>query len=148
MLRVYFDICALQRPLDEQVQVRIRLEAEAVKALIQLCEAGVVEMVSSAAHQIENDKNPHPDRKAHATNVLSLAAHRASNSSAVRTRTAEYVASGLGKLDAFHLALAVESEARYFCTTDDKLIRRAKRLDTQGTHVVSPPQLVMLLDLP
>lgn len=32
VLRIYLDVCSLQRPFDDQRQARIRLEAEAMKA--------------------------------------------------------------------------------------------------------------------
>ena len=35
-MNVYLDTCSLQRPLDDQTQIRIRLEAEAVLAIIEL----------------------------------------------------------------------------------------------------------------
>ena len=33
-MRIYFDTCCLQRPLDDQTQPRIRVETEAVFTLV------------------------------------------------------------------------------------------------------------------
>lgn len=147
-MRVYFDICAIQRPLDDHAQLRVRLEAEAVVSLIELCEAGLLELVISAAHEIETGQNPHLDRQAHATDVLALARYRVASSPEVAARTAAYAQAGLTRLDAFHLAAAVASDAAFFCTTDDRLLRCARALDTNGTAVVSPLDLILQLDLP
>jgi len=38
--KVYFDVCCLNRPFDDQNQARIRLEAEAVLMMLNRCEAG------------------------------------------------------------------------------------------------------------
>jgi len=51
------DVCCLKRPFDDQGQFRIRLEAEAVLALLGADGSGV-DFVRSAAHDLENDQNP------------------------------------------------------------------------------------------
>jgi len=56
-------------------------------------------------------------------------------------------ASGLKPLDALHLASASTANADYFCTCDDKFLRKAKTLDWLDTTVVSPAELVMELDI-
>ena len=144
-MRVYFDTCAIQRPLDGLAQLRVRLEAEAVVSLIELCESGRLELVASAAHRIENRANPHPDRHAHAVAVLAVAQHYAATTDAVAERAAEYAAAGIGRLDALHLASAVVSGAAFFCTTDDRLLRRGRQAETGSTAVVSPLELVQVL---
>lgn len=146
-MRVYLDICAIQRPLDDHTQLRVRLEAEAVITLIQLCEEGPIDLVMSAAHEIENRQNPYPDRRAHVAHVLSLARRRAPADPDVAERAATYAEAGLTRLDAFHLAAAVAADAAFFCTTDDRLLRRSQALDTKATAVVSPLDLVLQLDL-
>lgn len=147
-MRIYFDICAIQRPLDDHSQLRIRLEAEAMLLLIQLCETGRLDLLISAAHEIENRQNPYPDRQAHATDVLLLATYRVPSSADVAERTAEYARLGLKRLDAFHLAAAVTSGATFFCTTDDQLLKRGKTMNTETTSVVSPLELILKLELP
>jgi hypothetical protein len=39
-MRVYLDACCLNRPFDDRSQDRIRLEAEAVLAIIERVETG------------------------------------------------------------------------------------------------------------
>ena len=94
---------------------------------------------------LRDRQNPYPDRKGHALNVLSLASHYVPTSSEVVERAKAYVATGIARLDALHLALAVEGRAAYFCTTDDDLMRRGKQADTKETSVVSPLELVARL---
>ncbi len=145
-MRVYLDICAIQRPFDDPSQLRVRLEAEAILTLIELCETGALDLVISAAHEIENGQNPHPERRAYATDVLALARHRVPSTSDVKERAAVYARAGLTRLDAFHLAAAVTSGATFFCTTDDRLLARGPNLDTNATSVVSPLDLILQLD--
>ena len=144
-MRVYFDICAIQRPLDDQTQLRVRAEAEAVLGLLALCGGGTLELVASGVHVVENRKCPHPDRRAHVDDVLSLADEYVPTGKAALARAERYQALGIKRLDALHLASAVEAGVGYFCTTDDRLLRKGKTADTNGTSVVSPLELVVLL---
>jgi predicted nucleic acid-binding protein len=52
------------------------------------------------------------------------------------------VNSGIKPLDALHLASAVSAQADYFCTCDDRFLRRAKEAETGLVKVVSPLELV------
>jgi predicted nucleic acid-binding protein len=54
---------------------------------------------------------------------------------------------GLKPLDALHLAFASGSKVDYFCTCDDKFLKKAKSFDGLNTKVVSPIELVMELDI-
>ncbi|MGI9175266.1 MAG: hypothetical protein ACR2GR_08110 [Rhodothermales bacterium] len=109
---------------------------------------GLLELVTSAAHEIENAQNPYPEPRTFATDVLSLTQHRVASGSDVAERTAAYAQEGLTRLDAFHLAAAVTSGAAFFCTTNDRLLRRGRTLNTDATAVVSPLDLLLQLDLP
>ena len=50
-------------------------------------------------------------------------------------------------LDALHLAFASASKVDYFCTCDDKFLRKAKSLEGLKIKVVSPTELVMEVDI-
>jgi hypothetical protein len=54
---------------------------------------------------------------------------------------------GLKPMDALHLAFASASKVDYFCTCDDKFLKKAKSLTGLNTKVVSPTELVMELDI-
>jgi predicted nucleic acid-binding protein len=49
---------------------------------------------------------------------------------------------GIKPLDALHLVSAMEAQADHFCTCDDRLLRRAKTMNTTQTKVVSPLELI------
>jgi predicted nucleic acid-binding protein len=74
--------------------------------------------------------------------VLSIASRYISASSTVEQRARQYGEHGIKALDALHLASAVEAEADYFCTCDDRLLRRAQAVDTGATRPVSPLELI------
>jgi hypothetical protein len=39
-VKVYLDMCSIQRPLDSPDDVRVATEAQAVLGVLRLCEAG------------------------------------------------------------------------------------------------------------
>ena len=47
MPTIYLDVCCLNRPFDDQTQVRIHLEAEAVLMVLSRCEAGAWQWIGS-----------------------------------------------------------------------------------------------------
>ena len=103
---VYLDVCCFKRPFDDASVDRVRREAEAVAAILEAARAGVFALVRSPAHDYENERNPREDRR-------------------LATRLWLDAALGFGPLDALHLAFAEQSAARWFVTTDDRLLKRA-----------------------
>lgn len=146
-MRVYLDTCAIQRPLDDLSQLRVRVEAEAILAVVAAAEGGGVELVTSDVLRFETENNPLPYRRDFARRVLGLATSNISTNSEASTRAAGYRDSdGLKPLDAVHLASAVEAGADLFCTTDDALLRDGRRANTEATRVVSPLELIAALE--
>jgi hypothetical protein len=56
-MRIYLDMCCLKRPFDDQSQPRIRLETEAVLALLA-AESATVDFIRSPDLRLENRQNP------------------------------------------------------------------------------------------
>ena len=141
-MKVYLDMCSIQRPFDTKTQLRIAIEAEAMVGIIALCESGQIDLIASDALGFETERNPYPIRKRHALEVLAKAALFVQTDRHVEERARVLHALGIKPLDALHLASAVEAQADYFCTCDDRLLRRARRADTLQTKVVSPLELI------
>ena len=140
-------MCALQRPLDDRSQLRIRLEAEAVLAILSECRAGEAELCSSDALVFEADQNPHPLRRAYAHATLAEAYSQQELKSEVQNRATELVALGLKLLDALHLTSAEEAGANVFCTCDDRLLKRSRNLAIPPLRVFSPLELAQELNV-
>lgn len=138
---VYLDTCSIQRPLDDKSQLRIRLEAEAVLSIIDLAEAGEIDLLSSDALAFENERNPHPTRQQFGFEVMNEASKHVALSEAIEVRAQTLNQAGIKPLDALHLASAVEAGADYFCTCDDSFLNKAKRQDTAAATVVDPLEL-------
>ena len=141
-MKIYLDTCSLQRPLDSKDQTRILLESEAVLVIITLCEMGTVDLISSEALLFENRRTTDTSRREFALEVLHKAQLFVEATSEVQNRAKEIAESGIMPLDALHLASAEEAQADYFCTCDDKLLRKARLLCEPRMKLVSPLQFL------
>jgi|SRR5690606_15894312 len=146
-LLVYLDNCALQRPLDDRTQFRVRIEAEAVEAVLREVERGAVDLLSSDVLVAESRGATDPTRQDFAAETAALAASSVRLTSAVEARARPFREAGMKALDALHLASAVEGNADYFCTTDDRFLKKAKAANTSSVRVVTPSELALALGL-
>lgn len=141
-MRVYLDACSLQRPLDDRTQPRINVKAEAVLTILSLVESGDLELLSSEVLEFEIACIPNVQRQARAREILTLASQVFKLTAEVQAQAAAFVNAEIKPMDALHLASASQMKADYFCTCDDKLLKKSKRLKTLEPNVVSPLQLI------
>lgn len=143
---VYVDICCLKRPFDDQRQERVRLEAAAVATLIARAEGAGLTLVRSPAHDLENDRNPREDRRLATAIWLAGAQVMVALDDEVSRRARHLAMFGFGALEALHLAFAERAGARWFATTDDRLLARAgERRQELQVSVCNPRTLLDLL---
>ena len=116
--------------------------AEAVLTILQLIESGHLELLSSEALRFEIDRIPNQYRKGQATEMLKLATHVVELNDEIEVQADKLVKTGVKPLDALHLASASWAKADYFCTCDDRLLKKRNTLKGIATEVVSPLQLV------
>ena len=83
--RIYFDVCCLNRPFDDQSQARIRLETEATEHLLRAVEEGKLLWVSSDALLYEIRKCPEADRRAAVLTLCEPATERVTSDEAAMT---------------------------------------------------------------
>jgi predicted nucleic acid-binding protein len=145
-VKIYLDLCAIQRPLDTPNQVRIALEAEAVLGIIRFSDVEEVELLSSEALLYEGEQSALPIRKEHTRAVLAKARSFVIATEKERLRAENLIKFGIKPLDALHLALAEAGNADYFCTCDDKLLQHAKRVEDLMVKVVNPVDLVQEIE--
>lgn len=129
--------CCLQRPLDDQTQPRIRVETEAVLAVLSEMQAGSVALLSSDALEYEVNRIPNEHRRTEVLAVLALASERLEISEPVGVLAKSLESKGIAPMDAIHLSLAATASAVYFSTTDDKLLKKAASIGTLSCEVIS-----------
>lgn len=145
-MKIYLDLCAIQRPLDTPNQIRIILESEAVLGIINFCDSGQAELLSSEALLYEGEQSSLPIRKEHTFAVLAKARRIIKITAKEELRAAELMTFGIKPLDALHMALAESANVDYFCTCDDKLLQNSNRATELTIKVVNPVELVQEIE--
>ncbi len=125
-MRLYLDVCSLNRPYDDPSIDRNRLEAEAVMIMLGRVSDGRHWLVSSEIIDREVAACPDLEKAELVKETLRLAKQRVVLTTADLVRFRELAGLGFPKLDALHLACAEAAKCDYFVTTDDKLTKRAK----------------------
>jgi len=118
------------------------LESEAVLVIIALCEMGHMELVSSEILLFETQQITTASRREYAVEALRKANIIIRLDDEIKQRAREIADAGVMPMDALHLASAEKAKADYFCTCDDKLLKKAKALCEPEMKVVSPVQLL------
>lgn len=141
-MKIYFDNCAIQRPLDDKSQLRIVLEAEVILGILSLCEKNIIEIFSSDVLFFEISNTPNITRKEYAFEFLKVSSNYIDLNSQIESRANELNKTGIKALDALHLASAEIANADFFCTCDDKFLRRIKKIKNIKIKVVTPLELI------
>ena len=139
---IYFDTCCLQRPLDDRSNPRNNVEAEAVLTILGIIERHNVTLASSEILDFELSKIPDEDRKDKAFEILDISSEYLMLTDEIEQKAREYMKNNIKPMDALHLASAVVNDINYFCTTDDKFLKKAKKVETLKTISLSPLELI------
>ena len=137
-MKVYLDMCVYNRPFDDQAQVRIRIESEAILLLLQAVQDGRIEMASSTAIEYENARNPDQQRRQAVLDLLRLATRTVEVGTREERRAETLTQEGLGAYDALHVACAESIGADVLLTTDDGLHRWARGKVGMSLQVSNP----------
>jgi predicted nucleic acid-binding protein len=146
LLRIYLDVCCLNRPFDDQRQDRRRLESEAVLLILGHCEAGTWQWISSAVVEEEVNNTPSNERRYRVRSMLSGAHDTVALIEAAVVRAQELKAMGFRTYDALHLACAEQATVDIFLTTDDRVLRIAAS-HAEELHVRVANPLTWLLEV-
>ncbi len=139
-MRIYLDSCCYNRPFDAQIQKRVRLEAEAVLAILDSEHEKVAcQPLFSEIAAITNR-----EKRTRVNSLLAIATRFEIDAHCFAHRAAEIISLGFRPMDATHLACAELAAADWFLSTDDILIRRATRLSASlKVAVANPSQWVL-----
>ena len=128
MTRIYLDTCCLNRPFDDQTQDRVRAEAEAIVRIIQKVYRGDWELIRSQVVEAEAAAIPDGERRRQVLALSGTGTIEVSLQEEHLERAGVLKMLGFGNADALHIASAELAEADALLTTDDAMIRRARRL--------------------
>lgn len=125
---IYLDVCALCRPFDDQTQMRIRLETEAVQLILSYVYSRQFRLIVSPVHYTEIEAIDDLVERQHLLSTLQqVGCMTAVDLWQTRERAEELIRQGLGPADSAHIAFAEATGAR-FITCDDRLLRQCGRI--------------------
>ncbi|MBS3954766.1 MAG: PIN domain-containing protein [Methylomicrobium sp.] len=134
MTKIYFDTCCINRPFDDQTQVRVRLEAEAVLGILSRVESGEWEWIGSEVLMDEIEQMPDMQRLSRVKLLSSFAQEIVDINEKEVERARELQKEGFQVFDALHIACAESAKADVFLSTDDRLLKQAQRV-SKSLHV-------------
>jgi predicted nucleic acid-binding protein len=125
---LYLDLNCFNRPFDDQSQDRVARETAVVFSVLQRIVDGIDHLAWSAVLEFENSQHPLRDRRTEIARWVQRAVVNVAISDQVSARAQALTEAGLGELDAAHVACAEAGACDCLLTCDDRLIRRAQRV--------------------
>jgi len=127
-MKIYLDNCCFNRPFDNQLEIKIRLETEAKLYIQYLIQKKKLQIVWSYILDFENSKNPFEERKQQIERWKIFAVEDIEENDTILAIGRKLEKIGLKKIDALHIACAIYAKCNYFITTDKGILKKAKRI--------------------
>lgn len=129
--KIYLDTCCLNRLFDPQIQVRICQETEAVDIILARISSGHWSWIASSVLEFEIVQNPDLEQRANLEDLFLFADETVLVGTPEVARSEYLETLGFKYYDALHIACAESGEADVLLTTDDRMLRLAKRHSAQ-----------------
>jgi|SRR5665213_617390 len=101
-MKLYLDVCCLNRPFDDQSQTRVRLEAEAVLSILEMAQSDEIEILGSDIIDDELSEMPDKERREKVELLLALASSQIALTLAIEQRATELLKWNIAPLKQFH----------------------------------------------
>lgn len=141
-MKIYLDVCCLNRPFDDIQQERIRLEANAVIIILERCEKGELILISSDIIREEILRIPDIEKREAVLELQNIYKEWIPIDKNVIELAKQIEQSGVKPYDALHIASAEIGGADVFLTTDDKLLRKNLQLNLK-TRILNPLNFII-----
>ena len=143
-MRIYLDVCCLNRPFDGHAQDRVSLESEAILTILSRCQQKIWILVSSEVVNIEISKIPDDDRRQKVSFLSSISESHIVIDEDTEKRAIGLQELGFNSFDALHIACAEKGKADVLLTTDDALLRKASQnKDELNVRLENPVKWLM-----
>ena len=81
------------------------------------------------------------NRRDNATEILNISKKYIVLNDKIELKASQCIEEGIKPMDALHLASAIMTGVNYFCTVDDKFLKKAKKFSSLQTKVITPLEL-------
>lgn len=129
--KIYLDTCCLSRFFDDQTQIRVQRETEAISIILETFRYGEWKWLASKVLEIEVNRNLNFSQRLRARSLLARANEFILLTEAEVSRATTLESLGFKSFDALHIASAESGAADILLTTDDQFLRKAKRVFEQ-----------------
>ena len=126
-LRIYLDTCCLSRSFDDQTQTRILWETQAIRRILAQVRIGHWHWISSDVLVREVAQIPNLEQRFEVNRLLTYTHQTVTTETDEISRAKQLETLGFKVFDALHLACAESAAVDIFLTTDDGILRIAKR---------------------
>jgi predicted nucleic acid-binding protein len=126
-VKIYMDLCCLNRPFDDQAQARVALESQAVLLILEKVDRGEHVSCNSVALAVENSLSPKTQVRLEIDVLLERADIWIAQDTALDDRAADLRKLGFKELDAYHVVAAETAGFDRLLTCDDKFLKAARR---------------------
>ena len=122
-MKIYLDVCCLNRPFDDQTDERIHLESEAIITILSYCQYSNWELIGSFIADYEISLIPDEEKRKNVTLLAAYSQDKIDIDGSIIKRANKLKGFGIKLFDALHLASAESGKSDVFLTTDDKLLK-------------------------
>lgn len=143
VVRIYLDNCCYNRPYDDQNQVRVSIETEAVLYIQNLIKSGEIELVTSYMLDFENDANSSTAKKKAIDDFMKryeTVYVGTERTTSVNIIAKDVIKTGVKTKDAVHVSCAILTQCDFFISTDNRLLK----YKDERIRLVSPCEFIRL----
>ncbi len=135
-MKIYLDNCCFNRPFDDQLQLRIRLESEAKLQIQENISTGIYKLIWSYILDYENSKNPFKERQKQIAKWSLYSFVNIEENDNIINNAININKLGVKNIDSLHIACAYVAKADYFITTDDGILNKSQLI--QNIRIIDP----------
>ena len=143
-MRLYFDICCYSRLYDDQTQIKVYMESEAVLNILNISKQNNDEIVGSSALDLEIDQIDNVEKREkikyfyHQT-ITEKIDYKENVFNRVKELSQQ---TKIKTLDSFHLSFAENSNVNILLTTDNKFEKVCSKMNLK-IKVMNPIKYLM-----
>ena len=122
--KLYLDNCCFNRPFDDQSQLTVRLETEAVLFIQHQIKEAKVDLAWSSILDFEIKKNPFEARRNAINEFRRFVFTIVEVTSTMQQEASLFQSQGLAIVDSLHLICAISAGCEYFITVDQGILKK------------------------
>jgi len=136
-MKIYLDVCCLNRPFDDQSNYKIHLESEAVLTILSFCEEGKYALINSEVIEFEIGETPDIVLRDQLYSIIRIAKMKILITDNIVSRAKYFESMGINAFDALHLACA-EHNADILFTVDNNFLKKANKIKGLRVTISNP----------